>query len=152
MVKKLYTFLMIVGLSINSFAQVEKGTELYKTIVGLDAVLFEAYNNCEDPKKLEKHASFYAEDIEFFHDIGGLETSKKDLILAIEKNICGRVNRELVEGSMEMYEIPNYGIVAIGYHKFRNLIEKSVSQPSKFIVFWRQKNDDWEISKVVSLH
>jgi hypothetical protein len=62
------------------------------------------------------------------------------------------VKRELVSNSLEMYEIPNYGVVVIGFHKFHNLIEKSVSPPSKFIIFWKQNKNDWKLAKVVSLH
>ncbi len=150
--KRICTFLILLFISLAVQAQLKKESALYQTILNLDSVLFETYNNCTDAKKLEEHAALYAEDIEFFHDMSGLATSKKDIIASIEKNICGKVKRELVQGSMEMHEIPNYGVVAIGYHKFHNLVENSVSQPSKFISFWRKKDDGWEMAKVVSLH
>lgn len=141
--------LLLFGLfSIN--AQVEKSSELYKIILGLDKELFDAYNTCSD--NIEKHASFYANDIEFFHDGSGLSTSKKEIIEAIKNNICGKVTRELIKDSIEIHEIPNYGVVVIGYHKFNNLIEKSTSEPSKFIVFWKQIDNNWKLTKVVSLH
>jgi len=131
-------------------SQVKKTSDLYKTIIKLDKELFEAYNTCTE--NLDKHASFYAEDIEFFHDGSGLSTSKKEIIEAIRTNICGKVTRDLVEDSMEVHKIPNYGVVALGYHKFNNLIEKSTSDPLKFVVFWRQIDTQWKVTKVVSLH
>lgn len=143
---------MVIGISISVSAQLKKDSDLYKIIENLDKELFETYNNCLDAESLQKHASFYAEDIEFFHDMSGLATSKTAIIEAIRKNICGKVKRELVAGSIEVHKIPNYGVVAIGYHKFHNLVENSVSQPSKFIGFWREKDSKWEIAKVVSLH
>lgn len=145
--------LIIVFLLLASFsipAQVEKTSELYNTILALDKELFDAYNTCTE--NLEKHASFYADEIEFFHDVGGLSTSKKEIIESIKKNICGKVTRDLVTESVEIHKIPDYGVVVIGYHKFNNLIEKSTSKPSKFILFWKQIDTNWKLTKVVSLH
>jgi hypothetical protein len=49
--------------------------KLYDTIVHLDSVFFNYYNSCND--NLEKYGDFYSENIEFYHDNGGLMTSKK---------------------------------------------------------------------------
>ncbi|HEY4785275.1 MAG TPA: hypothetical protein VIH57_04470, partial [Bacteroidales bacterium] len=75
--------------------------ELYDTIVKLDSIFFAAYNNCSF--NLEKYGSFYADNIEFYHDQAGLSTSKQDIIDGTKKNICGKVTRELVKGSIEVY-------------------------------------------------
>ena len=115
----------------------------------MDKEYFDAYNSCD----LEKQASIYSENIEFYHDKGGLMTSKQDIIDALEKNICGKVTRELVKGSIEVYPIKDYGAVQIGFHKFHNKLEPDApSQPSKFIVIWQNENDNWKISRVISLH
>ena len=84
--------------------------KLYDTIVYLDSVFFNAYNTCN----MELQADFYADDIEFYHDQGGLMTSKQELLDAIRRNICGKVNRELVKGSVEVYPIGTYGAVEMG--------------------------------------
>lgn len=124
-------------------------TALYQKIAAMDAIFFEAYNNCN----LEKQASIYADNIEFYHDKGGLMTSKQDIIDGTEKNICGKVTRTLVQGSIEVYPINGYGAVEIGYHKFHNNQEPdAVSHPSKFIIMWQHNNDTWKITKVISLH
>jgi hypothetical protein len=62
----------------------------------------------------------YSDNIEFFHDKGGLMTSKQDIIDATEKYIYDKVTRLLVEGSIEVYPIKDYGTVQIGYHIFYN--------------------------------
>ncbi|WP_158973517.1 nuclear transport factor 2 family protein [Cellulophaga sp. L1A9] len=122
---------------------------LYQSIVAHDAIFFDAYNNCD----LVKQASIYSEDIEFYHDKGGLMTSKEKIIEGTEKNICGKVTRTLVEGSIEVYPIKDYGAVEIGYHKFYNNQEpEAISIPSKFIIMWQHTNDTWKITKVISLH
>src|SRR5271155_6046655 len=65
--------------------------ELDKAIAALDAALFDSYNRCD----LEKFASFFVEDVEFYHDQGGVTLGRAALTESIKKNICGRVTREL---------------------------------------------------------
>ncbi len=123
--------------------------ELYDTIVHMDSVYFNAYNTCD----MDKQAAIYADSIEFYHDKGGLMTSKQALLDAIKKNICGKVTRVLVKGSVEVYPISGFGAVEIGLHRFINHAESEIpSKPDKFIVIWRLKNDKWQITRVVSLH
>jgi hypothetical protein len=123
--------------------------KLYNTIVHMDSVYFNAYNTCD----MATQAAVYADSIEFYHDRGGLMTSKKDLLDALKKNICGKVTRVLVQGSVEVYPIPGFGAVEIGLHRFINHVESETpSKPDKFIVIWRLRNDKWQITKVVSLH
>jgi len=123
--------------------------KLYKTIAAMDSIYFEAYNNCN----MEKQQEMYAENIEFFHDKSGLSTSKNDILEAIKNNICGKVTRTLVPGTIEVYPINNYGAVEIGYHKFFNNQEPDApSIPSKFIILWKSEMEKWKITKVISLH
>jgi hypothetical protein len=122
--------------------------ELFHTIVSLDSMLFDSYNKCE----LEKNAALFSEDLEFYHDKGGLSTSKKDLMESIKNNICGKVRRELAKGSIEVSPIPGYGAVEIGSHRFHNLKEGSTSRFSKFVIIWQKKNGEWKVTRVISLH
>lgn len=123
---------------------------LYDEIVGLDSIFFNAYNTCD----INKQAYFYADSLEFYHDKGGLSTSKKDILEATKKNICGKVTRELVKGSIEVSPINGYGAVEIGLHKFHNNQEKETteSHAARFIIIWHHINDKWEITRVISLH
>ncbi|WP_342644529.1 nuclear transport factor 2 family protein [Mucilaginibacter sp. CSA2-8R] len=121
---------------------------LYKTIVQMDSLYFDTYNH----SKAALMDSLTADDIEFYHDRGGLITSKQELLQSIQKNIFGKVNRVLSPGSIEVYEIPNYGAIEFGYHSFRNLVEHSESRPAKFVVTWRFKDNRWQVTRVVSLH
>ena len=123
--------------------------EVYDIIVTKDKEYFDAYNACD----MEKQRSLYSEDLEFFHDKGGLSPSKQEVLSSIEKNICGKVTRTLIEGSIEVYPIKDYGAIEIGYHKFYNNQEPNAkSKPSKFIIVWKNENERWYISKVISLH
>ncbi|WP_299247309.1 nuclear transport factor 2 family protein [uncultured Lacinutrix sp.] len=135
------------SVSINEY--VLEDQELYNTIKALDAKYFNAYNTCD----IETQSEMVPDNFEFYHDKGGLMTSKIDFLEALKNNICGKVKRTLVEGSVEVYPINNYGAVQIGYHTFFNNQEPdAVSKPSKFIVIWKKENDSWKMSRVVSLH
>ena len=123
--------------------------KVYDIIVAKDKEYFDAYNTCD----MKKQASLYSEDIEFFHDKGGLSTSKQEILTSIEKNICGKVTRTLIDGSIEVYPIKDYGAIEIGYHKFYNNQEPNAkSKPSKFIMVWKNEGEKWLVSKVISLH
>ncbi len=145
---------IIIYIIIAFFASIVAGqstenSELYKTIEELDSSYFTAYNNCD----MDVQQKMYDEDIEFYHDKGGLATDKAGLLESLKKNICGKVTRTLVKGSIEVYPIKDYGAIEIGMHQFYNNQEPNAeSKPSKFIIFWKQTGDDWHINKVVSLH
>lgn len=125
--------------------------ELYKAIVHADSLFFGAYNTCD--KNLDTYAAFFSDDIEFYHDKGGLMTSKPELIAATKKNVCGKVTRELVPGSIEVYPINNFGAIEIGLHKFHNSAEPdAISRAGRFLVVWKSENNTWKIVRVVSLH
>ena len=122
---------------------------MYNQIVQMDKVFFEAYNNCD----IQKQEMIYAEDLEFFHDKGGLSTSKSEIIEATKKNICGKVTRILLPETIEVYPIDGYGAVEMGFHRFYNNQEPNAeSKPSKFIIVWKNENKSWKITKVISLH
>lgn len=124
---------------------------LYKTIVAMDSIFFDAYNNCN--LKLEKYASMYADNIEFYHDRGGLSSVKKDIVESTRQYVCGKVTRELQKGSIEVYGIPGFGAVEFGFHCFHNKEEPNApSHMARFMIIWENKNNDWKLSRVVSLH
>ena len=126
--------------------------KLYNTILHMDSVFFGAYNTCD--VHLAEYAAIYSDSIEFYHDKGGIMTSKKDIVDATKRNICGKVTRELVPGSVEVYPINNFGAVEIGFHKFHNNQESEpmVSHPGRFVVIWQFTNNEWKIRRVISLH
>jgi len=123
--------------------------ELFDTIAKLDSLYFDTYNNCN----LEMMSTLMSDNIGFYHDKGGLSTSKSEILESIKKNICGKVTRTLAKGSIEVYPIYNYGAVEIGYHSFHNNAEPDApSKDSKFIVIWQRDNGNWKMTRVISLH
>lgn len=124
---------------------------LYDSIIALDSAFFHAYNTCSD--NLEHYASFYADSLEFYHDKNGRVTSKAAIVEGTRLNICGKVRRELVEGSIEVYPLPNYGAIEMGLHTFINSEEPDTRpQPGRFTIIWQKTGAGWKIREVISLH
>src|SRR3569833_4218242 len=125
-----------------------KSQEIYNTVVHLDSVFFTAYNTCD----LKTQADMLSDSMEFYHDETGLMTSKKDFLNAMKNNICGKVSRVLVPGSIEAYEIKGFGAVEIGYHRFINHQEsEKPSGAGRFVAFWKHKDGKWQLYRVASM-
>ena len=123
--------------------------ELSRTLAALDAALFDSFNRCD----LEKFATFFAEDVEFYHDKGGLTSSRKSFVESIRNNICGKVRREVVARSLEAHPIPGYGAVQMGSHRFYELNAGPGAGPvgaARFIHLWQHRDGAWKITRVIS--
>ena len=158
--KRLLLLLLIVS-STNTFSFAQDSTEmklpiykaqdqaLHDVVVSLDKKFFDAYNSCDTMVFVE----LIAEDLEFYHDLGGLSTSKPQMVQALKDNICNKVTRELIEGTIEVYPILGYGAVEMGWHQFHNSQEPNViPKPSKFVTIWKQEGEEWLMARVISLH
>jgi hypothetical protein len=123
--------------------------ELFRTIASLDGEVFDAFNRCD----LEKFGSFFTDALEFYHDNGGLtDTSRQSLVASVKENICGKVYRVLVPGTLEVYPMHGYGAVEIGVHRFYHPgrdREESVGE-AKFVHLWQEKDGAWKITRVIS--
>jgi hypothetical protein len=121
---------------------------LYKEIAHMDSVLFNAFNT----RDVEKFKSLFNEDLEFYHDKGGLTNYEYTInsLKNVAKNNNG-LRRDLVKGSLEVYPIPGYGAMEIGAHTFCHLENgKQDCGTFKFVHIWQKKNGEWKISRVVS--
>ena len=121
---------------------------LFQTIQSLDAKLFDAYNHCD----LEKFGSLLADDLEFYHDKGGLSIGRQVTVEGVKNDICGKVTRELVAGTLEVYPIAHYGAVEIGVHRFHHPGHENAESvgKAKFIHLWQNKDGVWKITRVIS--
>ena len=121
---------------------------LFETIQALDTQLFDAYNRCD----LEKFGSMLSDDLEFYHDVGGLSRSRQATVEGVKNNICGKVTRELVPGTLEVYPIANYGAVEIGVHRFHHPGRENVEPvgEAKFVQLWQNKDGVWKLTRIIS--
>ena len=146
---------LIIGLFllINSAAAQEKkvaptSTALFNKIANLDSVLFDAFNN----QRMDIFKPMFTNDLEWFQDNEGLlssETVFKNFGNSFKKEF--KLSRKLVPGSLEVYPLKNYGAMEIGLHQFRHIENgKEEVGTFKFLMIWKQENDIWKISRVVS--
>ncbi|HKQ53538.1 MAG TPA: nuclear transport factor 2 family protein [Pyrinomonadaceae bacterium] len=123
--------------------------ELRRTLAALDGALFDSFNRCD----LEKFGTFFVDDLEFYHDKGGVTLTRQSLVESVKNNICGKVRREVVAESLEAHPIPGYGAVQIGVHRFYELNARPGSGPvgvAEFIHLWQHKDGAWKITRVIS--
>lgn len=148
--KKLFTILSILLTSFSAFAQVDQNSDLYKTILEKDSLLFDIGFNYCDIKQFE---NLLSENLKFYHDKDG--TSDKTKFLTDLKNgICNsqtnrQVQRFLVKESTEIFPLYRngvlYGAVQNGQHKFS---EKRESQGgiAKFTNVWQLESGEWKLT------
>jgi hypothetical protein len=119
---------------------------LLQMMSALDTKLFNAYNHCD----LDTLGAMVSDDLEFYHDKTGLSVGKSIFIEAIKKNICGKVHRELVQGTLEVYPLNGYGAVEIGVHRFTHPGLDDELGEAKFITLWQNKNGVWKMTRAIS--
>ncbi|MGX5730956.1 nuclear transport factor 2 family protein [Pseudoxanthomonas beigongshangi] len=132
--------------------------ELKRIIHEQDRALFAiTFETCD----IEALKPMLADDLEFYHDKGGLVArSATDFIAITEKNCAARrapdawrSRRELIESSLRVDPIPGYGAMEIGEHRFH---ERRGDGPEKavgiagFSQVWKLEDGRWKISRVLS--
>ncbi|MEI9943847.1 MAG: nuclear transport factor 2 family protein [Chitinophagaceae bacterium] len=144
----LLSFLFLVGAMANNVNAQSASDSLYEEIARMDSIMFNAFNT----RNIDQFKSLFAEDLEFYHDQGGLTDYNHtvDFMKDVAKN-NNQLKRELVKGSLEVYPIPGYGAMEIGQHTFCHLENgKQDCGTFKFVHVWQKKNNEWKITRVIS--
>ena len=145
---RLLSFAMLVVMSppLHAQSNAQSGA-LFQTIQSLDTQLFDAYNHCD----LTTLGAMMSDDLEFYHDQTGLSVGKAPFIAAIKQNICGKVERTLVPGSLEVYPLKGYGAVEIGVHRFHHPAQPQDGMgEAKFVTLWQNKDGTWKVTRAIS--
>ncbi len=147
-------FLLFQSLS----AQLSQDSQIFQQLKSRDSLLFElGFNLC----KIEKFEGFISEDLEFYHDQGGLSTNKEDFLHAVKNNICSNQDqkpiRKLIPGSLEVYPLYEngklYAAIQKGMHDFyiKEPGKKMYKTSSaKFTHVWILEGKDWILKRVLS--
>src|SRR6266576_2059930 len=92
------------------------------------------------------------EDVEFYHDQGGVTLGRAALTESVKNNICGKVTRELVPGSLQVYYMKGFGAVEIGVHRFHHPGHEDTEPvgEAKFIHLWQYEDGAWKITRIIS--
>jgi ketosteroid isomerase-like protein len=123
---------------------------LYDTIAHLDSVFFYAFNT----RNFDKLKALISEDLEFYHDLGGVTNYNQNLD-AFKKTFENdrKVRRELVRGTLEVYPIKDYGAIETGIHRFyatEKGQQEKLSSEAKFVQVWQKKDGEWKITRIIS--
>lgn len=121
---------------------------LHAEIVSREAALVAAFN----ARDLAASMALFSEDLEFYHDVGGLQSFsevKAGLASLFAKN--DGIRRELVPGSLRVFPIKDYGAVELGAHRFCHEDNgKADCGTFEFVHVWRRGEGGWKLSRVVS--
>lgn len=123
---------------------------LTSTVTALDTGLFDAFNHCDTPGELQKHADYLAKGLEFYHDKGGVTWTRAAYLANTKKNVCGHFRRELVPGSLEIFPIKDFGAIEQGWHKFCDLKTGRCFGEAQFLIVWRHLAGKWEATRIFS--
>jgi hypothetical protein len=132
-------------------------SELQSTIYQKDSLFWIAYNNCD----VDAFRKFFTDDVEFYHDKGGITLGIEALSSSVRQNLCGRkdfrIRRALVQRTLEIFPLENngkiYGAIISGDHDFfitENGKPEYHSGQAKFTHVWLIKNNEWKMSRVLS--
>jgi Domain of unknown function (DUF4440) len=132
-------------------------SELVAALAEKDRQLFDAVFAC----KLDALAGLIADDFEFLHDKYGLTADSGAKFMDGMRANCDRqktgenfrARRELIEGTMTVHVLNQYGAVQVGEHRFYALQPGKpdrLTETGKFIDVWRQKDGEWKLARVIS--
>jgi len=122
--------------------------DLQAEIAQVDAEFFAAFNACD----VDTMGRMLARDLEFYHDTAGL--GGYDKTMESTRNNCNDelgLTRTLVEGSLEVYPIKDYGAIQKGKHTFCHMENgKNDCGTFEFVHVWKRTDAGWMITRVLS--
>lgn len=151
-------FILTMTFSLPCNAQVEKNSELYKTIISKDSLLFNVgFNTCD----ISQFENLLSKNLVFIHDKDDI-SDKKEFLYNLRNGLCSRPDtyqsrRELLKESTEIYPLYNndtiYGAIQEGTHRFYETIagqKERFASSAKFTNVWLLENGEWKLTKSLS--
>lgn len=139
-------------------AQTTENSELYKTIISKDSLLFNVgFNTCD----ISQFDELLSKDFEFFHDKDGI-SYKKQFLYNLKNGLCAspdtyQSRRQLVKGSTKIYPLYKndkiYGAIQIGEHNFYETIsgqQEKFAGSANFTNVWLLINGKWKLNRSLS--
>jgi len=152
-----HAFVLSVALCITAAAQDKTLDNEMKAVLKQDSLLWTYFNSCE----IEKMRSLFTEDLEFYHDVGGILKGVDAFITTSQKNLCGnenfRLRRDVVPGTIKTFPLKDkgvvYGAILTGEHVFY-ILEKGkdprLDGHAIFTHLFIKTPDGWKMSRVLS--
>jgi hypothetical protein len=134
------------------------GPELRKSVEAADARFFQLFFEECDPSAL---ARFLTDDFEMYHDKGGVVATSAATFVAGYAKTCAdrqkpdswRSRRQLVQGTLVVDPVPDFGAIEEGDHIF---FERKGTGPEKevgrahFVQLWKRDGEQWKLARVFS--
>lgn len=150
-------FLFLLGFFHTSTAQSPSDfpslAEIESAVIESDGKFWTAYNSCD----VEEMANFITEDLEFYHDKGGLTETAAEFKRNIKERLCGeggvRIRRAAVEGTVQVFPLNGYGAILSGEHVFYvndGEHPEFLDGIAKFTHVWRYADGTWKMARVLS--
>ena len=152
--KIILNLILFFTFSINSKAQVSEKSELYKTILSKDSLLFSVgFNHCE----IKQFENLLSDNLRFYHDKDGF-SDKTKFLYDLKNGLCKspetrQVKRLLVTESTAIFPLYRNGILYGAIHNGDHLFyENKDSQPgsAKFSNLWMLENNEWKLAASLS--
>ncbi len=148
--------IILAACSAHVFAQTEQ-QKLTATILHLDSAFWKAYNDCDT----NHFKDFVSDDVEFYHDKGGITSGAEKLIQSLNKNLCSNpgyhLRREAVANTVRVFPMQQgneiYGAIISGQHVFY-VTDKGKPEyldgAADFTQLWLLKNGVWKMARILS--
>ncbi|HYD20109.1 MAG TPA: DUF4440 domain-containing protein, partial [Flavipsychrobacter sp.] len=110
---------------------------------------------------VEGMLAYFTDDLEFYHDKGGITQGKEAFRQSLAKGLCGnenfRLRREAVKGTVNVFPMmkgdTTYGAIISGEHVFY-VLEKGKKEfldgHARFAQLWLLKDGEWRMSRILS--
>ena len=71
--------------------------------------------------------------------MGGATFNRAAMVANTRKFICGKVRRELIQTTLHVYPIKNFGAIEEGEHRFCELATNRCEGIAKFVMVWQEE-------------
>jgi len=150
--------MIIISTFFSMAVMAQTGQEKVKALIlQKDSLFWNSYNNCD----VATFKTFITDDVEFYHDKGGITLGATDLAASIKNNLCANpdfhLRREAVPGTVHVYPLQKgndiYAAIISGEHFFY-VTQKDKPEFrdgwAKFTQLWIVKDGVWKMSRILS--
>ena len=148
--------ILVLGLALHG-ASADAPGDVSGAVRQRDALFWKAYNACD----VKGMGEFFTEDVEFYHDRGGVTRGHASLVTTLREGLCSNpdstLRREAVAGTVHVFPMKEndvvYGAILAGEHVF---YVKQKGKPefldgrAKFMDLWTLEGAVWKMSRVLS--
>ena len=128
-----------------------------KAAFATDSIFWQHYNSCN----IDAMRAFFTDDIEFYHDKGGVINGLDKFLSTSKRNLCGddnfRLRRDVVPGSVKIFPMKDgenlYGAILSGQHVFYVLEKRKeprLDGLARFTHLMIRTESGWKMSRVLS--